>query len=145
MKSYAQAYSMNANVANYSVALGDCYLNLDSNKDAIICYLNAVRLKPFSKSVWLRLLRGLYLSGLHDEVLTHASSAAEYCDKKPEFDYLVFASLMATGKAKEALILLEHLLDTAPKKLSFLKSLDADLVHHPLVVDVLSRHKKKST
>jgi tetratricopeptide (TPR) repeat protein len=145
MKSYAVAFSMNNNVANYSIALGDCYLNLDSNKDAIMCYLNAVRLKPFSKSVWLRLLRGLYLSGLHDEVLVHANAAIEYCDKKPEFDYLVFASLMATGKAKEALLLLEQLLETAPKKISFLKTLDSDLLHHPLVVDVLARNKKRTS
>ncbi|MFM2387278.1 MAG: hypothetical protein RL660_2035 [Bacteroidota bacterium] len=143
MKSYAVAYSLNKNNANYSVALGDCYLQLQSNKDAIVCYLNAVRLKPSNRNVWMALLRGLYMSELYDEMLNQCVIAQEYCDNKPEFLYYQLAGKLALGKIKEATLALEHALQVAPRKLSVLKVLDPEILHHPSIAEVLLRNKRK--
>ena len=48
------------------MAIGNCLMEMDVKTEALVCYLNAVRLKPGNKTTWVALIKGLYLAGFYD-------------------------------------------------------------------------------
>ena len=143
MKAYSIALHINKNNASYCLALGNCLMEMHADKEAMICYLNAVQLRPDIKSTWQALVKALYTISYFEEALSQLGIAEEHCGHKTEFIYNKAAILLSQGKTKEAVLQLEHALTENNKKISALKYIDNEIVHHPVFAEVLVRYKKK--
>ncbi|MBK7689815.1 MAG: tetratricopeptide repeat protein [Bacteroidetes bacterium] len=143
IKAYSVALHINKNNASYCLALGNCLMEMNAEKEALVCYLNAVQLRPDIKSTWQALVKALYSSNYLDEALSQLIIAEEHCGEKIEFVYYRAAILLAQGKTKEAVIQLENALASNDKKITALKFIDREIVHHPVFAEVLVRNKKK--
>lgn len=143
IKAYSVALHINKYNPSYCMALGNCLMEMNAQKEALVCYLNAVQLRPDIKSTWQSLVKALYISGYFEEALSQLIIAEDHCGYKIEFKYYKSAILLALGKAKEAVITLEDALTENSKKITALKYIDKDILHHPLFAEVLVRQKRK--
>lgn len=143
VKSFSVALHLNKENASYCMAIGNCLMEMDVKSEALVCYLNAVRLKPGNKTTWIALIRGLYHTGYYEEVLIQLEVAREHCDDKGEFDYYHAAALLEMGKVKEAMLMLEKGLKTAPKKIKVFTGLNAEYLRRSPVAELVARYKKK--
>ena len=143
VKSYSVALHLNKENALYCMAIGNCLMELDVKNEALICYLNAVRLKPGNKTTWVALIRGLFLAGYYDEALTQLNIARENCGDKPDFYYYGAAILMEMGKSKESLLQLEQGLRGAPGRVKIFTDLNPENLRRSAVVDLIGKYKKK--
>ena len=129
--------------ASYCMAIGNCLMELDVKSEALVCYLNAVRLKPGNKTTWVALIRGLYMAGYYDEALTQIEVAREHCGDKPDFRYFQAALLIELGKSKEGMIQLETALKAAPSKIKMFTQLNPEYLRRSAVSDLVTKYKKK--
>jgi tetratricopeptide (TPR) repeat protein len=143
IKAYSVALHINKNNASYCMALGNCLMEMEAEKEALVCYLNAVQLRPDIKSTWQALVKALYIANYYDEALAQLVIAESHYSYKVEFVYYKAAILLAQGKTKDAVLFLEEALEENPKKVTALKFIDKDIVHHPVFAEVLVRYKKK--
>lgn len=143
VKSYSVALHLDKDNASYCLAIGNCLMELGVKSEALVCFLNAVRLKPGNKSTWIALIKGLYLTEYYDEAITQIEVAKEHCGDKADFFYYQAAVLLELGKAKEALIHLESALKLAPKKVKMFTELNADYMKRTTVTELIAKYKKK--
>lgn len=143
VKSYSVALHLNKDNAAYCMAIGNCLMELKVTSEALVCFLNAVRLKPGNKTTWIALIRGLYLSGYYNEAVTQLSIARDHCGSKPEFDYYAAAILIEMGKSKEGLLQLEQGLKAAPNRVKIFTELNPEFLRRTPVVELIGRYKKK--
>ena len=143
VKAFSVALHLNKENASYCMAIGNCLMEMDVKNEALVCYLNAVRLKPNNKTTWIALIKGLYMAEFYDEALTQIELAKESCGDKPDFRYLQAATLFELGKSKEALIHLEKALSDGVKKLKIFTELNPENLKRTAVNDLIARHKKK--
>ncbi|MDR3678802.1 MAG: tetratricopeptide repeat protein [Flavipsychrobacter sp.] len=143
VKSYSVALHLNKENASYCMAIGNCLMEMDVKSEALVCYLNAVRLKPGNKSTWVALIRGLYLAMYYDEALTQLEVARDHCGDKPDFYYYHAAILFELGKTKEAMLQLEKGLKEAPAKVKLFTALNVDFLRRSSVAELISKYKKK--
>lgn len=142
VKSYSVALHLNKDNASYCMAIGNCLMEMDVVSEALVCYLNAVRLKPGNKTTWTALVRGLYAAGYYEEGLTQIEVAREHCGDKPDFHYYQAAMLFEMGKVKEGMIHLETALKGAPTKAKIFTGLNPEYLHRTPVTDLIARYKK---
>ncbi len=142
IKSFSVALHLDKENASYCMAIGNCLMELDVKSEALVCYLNAVRLKPDNKTTWISLVRGLCIAGYYDEVAVQVAVAVEHCGEKGEFFYCYAAALLEMGKAKEALLQLEKALRLAPRKLKLFTDLNPEYLMRASVSELISRYKK---
>lgn len=143
IKSYSVALHINKENVTYCLALGNCLMEIGAEKEALVCYLNAVQLRPDIKSTWQSLIKSLYVANYLDEALSQLIIAEEHCGFKVEFVYYKAAILLSKGKTKEAVLQLENALTLNEKKLTALKFINKDIVRHPAFAEVLVKYKKK--
>lgn len=143
VKAFSIALHLNKENASYCIAIGNCLMEMDVKSEALICYLNAVRLKPSNKTIWVALIRGLYRAGFYEEALTQLELAKQTCDEKPDFDYLQAAILFEMGRSKDALLYLEKGLSAAMKKLKLFSELNPENMKRIAVNDLIMRYKKR--
>jgi len=143
VKSFSVALHLDKENASYCMAIGNCLMEMDVKSEALVCYLNAVRLKPGNKSTWVALVRGLFLTGHFEEVLMQLEVAREHCGNKGEFHYYHAAALFELGKVKEAMLILENGLKEAPKKLKTFTDLNPEYMLRSAVTELIGRYKKK--
>ncbi|MBS1615970.1 MAG: hypothetical protein JST06_07630 [Bacteroidetes bacterium] len=143
VKSYSVALHLNKENATYCMAIGNCLMELDVTNEALVCYLNAVRLKPGNKSTWVALIRGLFIAGYLSDALTQISIARDHCGPKPDFEYYAAAVLIEMGNTKEAMITLEHALKEAPNRVKVFTELNPEYLRRSAVAELISRYKKK--
>jgi tetratricopeptide (TPR) repeat protein len=143
VKAYSVALHLNKDNASYCMAIGNCLMELDVKNEALVCYLNAVRLKPGNKTTWVALIRGLYIAGFYDEALTQIEVAREHCGDKPDFRYFQAAILVEMGKSKEAMLQLEKALKEAPVKVKIFTGLNPEYLRRTAVSDLIAKYKKK--
>lgn len=142
IKSIMSAIKINKNSAEYLIALGQCYLELDKNKEGLIHLLSAVRLRPSSISTWQEFIRGLYVTGYYDEANTQLNAAIQKLGHKPVLSYYRVAVLFALGRSKEGILQLESALQHSPKHVKKMIELDPTLLQHPSILDLISRYKR---
>jgi tetratricopeptide (TPR) repeat protein len=142
IKSIMSAIKINKNSAEYLMALGECYLELEKHKEALIHLLAAVKLRPSSVTTWQEFIRGLYISGYYEEASVQLDSALQKLGNKSVLVYYRAAVLMATGKTKEALLVLETALQHKPKDVKKFMELDPTLLQHPSVMELVARYKR---
>lgn len=143
VKAFSVALHLNKENASYCIAIGNCLMEMDVKSEALICYLNAVRLKPNNKTIWVALIRGLYHAGFYEEAITQLELAKQSCEHKPDFDYLQAAALFELGKSKEALLYLEKALASGFNKLKLFTDLNPENLKRTAVNDLIMRYKKK--
>jgi len=143
VKAYSVALHLDKDNASYCMAIGNCLMELDVKSEALVCYLNAVRLKPGNKTTWVALIRGLYLAGYYDEALTQIEVAREHCGDKPDFRYFQAALLIELGKSKEGMIQLETALKASPSKIKVFTQLNPEYLRRAAVSDLITKYKKK--
>ncbi len=143
VKSFSVALHLDKDNAAYCMAIGNCLMEMDVKSEALVCYLNAVRLKPGNKTTWVALIRGLYLTGYYDEALAQISVAVEHCGEKADFHYYNAASLLELGKSKEAMLQLEKALKMSPGKVKIFTELNPEFLLRSSVTDLIGKYKKK--
>ncbi|SHM97037.1 tetratricopeptide repeat protein [Chitinophaga sp. CF418] len=142
IKSIMSAIKINKNSAEYLIALGQCYLELDKNKEGLIHLLAAVRIRPSSITTWQEFIRGLYVSGFFEEALSQLEAATQKVGHKPVLQYYRAAIMFATGKSKEGMLQLETALQVNAKHVKKLIELDPTLLQHPGIVELITRYKR---
>lgn len=143
VKSYSVALHLNKDNASYCMAIGNCLMEMDVKSEALVCYLNAVRLKPGNKTTWVALIKGLYLAGYYDEALTQMEVAREHCGDKVDFRYYQAAILLELGKSKEAMLQLEKALKETPSKVKIFTELNPEYLRRTAVAELMAKYKKK--
>jgi len=143
VKSYSVALHLNKDNASYCMAIGNCLMEMNVKSEALVCYLNAVRLKPGNKTTWIALVRGLYLAGYYDEALTQIEMAREHCGDKPDFRYFQAALLIEQGKSKEGMLQLEKALKEAPSRVKLFTELNPEYLIRSQVTELITKYKKK--
>jgi tetratricopeptide (TPR) repeat protein len=143
VKSYSVALHLNKENASYCLAIGNCLMELNVKNEALVCYLNAVRLKPGNKTTWTALIKGLYLAGYYDEALTQIEVARDHCGDKPDFRYFQAAVLFELGKTKEATLQLEKALKESPTRIRVFTALNPEYLRRSSVTDLIAKYKKK--
>ena len=143
VKAYSVALHLNKDNAAYCLAIGNCLMELDVMSEALVCYLNAVRLKPGNKTTWVALIKGLYLAGYYDEALTQIEVAREHCGDKPDFRYYQAALLIELGKSKEGMLQLEKALKASPSKIRVFTELNPEYLRRSSVSDLIAKYKKR--
>jgi tetratricopeptide (TPR) repeat protein len=143
VKSYSVALHLNKENAAYCMAIGNCLMELNVKNEALVCYLNAVRLKPGNKTTWVALIRGLFIAGYYEEAITQLAIARDHCGDKPDFYYYAAAVLIELGKSKEGLQQLEQGLRQAPARVKIFTELNPEYLRRAGVVDLIGKYKKK--
>jgi len=143
VKSYSVALHLNKENASYCMAIGNCLMELNVKNEALVCYLNAVRLKPGNKTTWVALIKGLYIAGYFEEAITQLAIARDHCGDKPDFYYYGAAILIEMGKSKEGLQQLEQGLREAPTRVKIFTELNPEHLRRAAVVDLIGKYKKK--
>lgn len=143
IKAYSVALHINKDNATYCMALGNCLMEMNAEKEALVCFLNAIQLRPDLKSTWISLVKALYTANYLDEALSQLVIAEAHCGHKVEFVYFRAVILLTMGKTKEAVIHLEDALTENPSKQTALKAIEKEIIHHPVFAEVLVRYKKK--
>lgn len=143
VKAYSVALHLDKENASYCMAIGNCLLELNAESEALVCYLNAVKLKPSSKTTWLALIKGLYISEFYDEALTQIEIARENCGDKVEFRYFQAAVLLELGKSKEAMVQFEQAFEAAPSRVKMFTSLNPEYIRRSQIADMIARYKNK--
>lgn len=143
VKAYSVALKLDNENATYCLAIGNCLMEMNVTNEALLCYLNAVRLKPSAKSTWIALIRGLFFAGHYEEALVQIDVARGNCGEKVDFTYLQAAVLFEMGKSKEALVLLENALEENVSRLKIFTQLNPDFIKRNAVSELISRYKKR--
>ncbi len=131
--------------AEYNLAMGQCYMELNKLDDAITYFGNVVRVRPKNVNGWTELLKCLYKAEMLEEALEYAGFAFEQTDGKPIFLYYKSAVLFAMGKSKEALLHLETAMNRNPKLVKKFIGINPALLQQQQVVDVIARYKKRNS
>ena len=127
----------------YSLALGNCLMEMDAADEAIVVYLNAVKIRPDIKSTWQALIRGLFKTDHLKEALHQIDLAEEHCGDKVDFIYYRAGVNLALGRTKEALNLFELALSINAKKVNVLNHLSKEILQHPVFSATYARYKRK--
>ncbi len=128
--------------AEYNLALGQCYMQLNNIDEAITYFGNVVRVRPKNMNGWLELLKCLFAAGMFEEATEYADFALEQTDRKPIFIFYKSMFLFADGKIKEALLQLENGMAANPKMVKKFIELNPSILQHPQVVEIIARYKK---
>ena len=143
IKSLEAAVRIKRSDADYNFALAQCYMELNSIKEAVIYFSAFIKSRPKNIKGWKELIICLYNSGFFEEALEQVENA-ERIIKKPLLLYYKTAILFQLGKSKEALIVLEQALQNNPKQLKQLIELNPSLLQKQAVVELIARYKKSS-
>ncbi len=127
----------------FNMAMGECMMQLDRMKEAVQYCSTAVRARPKNVPAWETLIRCLYKGGYYDEAVDQLEIAQKMTNGKPIFLYYKTAVLIAAGKSKEAMLVLESAVQRAPRLLKKMLELNASLLQNQQVVDVIARHKRR--
>lgn len=143
VKSYSVALHLDKDNAAYCMAIGNCLMEMDAENEALVCFLNAVKLKPNSKTTWMALIKGLYIAKFYEESLTQIAIARENCGDKADFRYFQAAALLELGKSKEAMLQFEMALKIAPAKVKMFTSLNPEYIRRNSIAELIGKYKKK--
>jgi tetratricopeptide (TPR) repeat protein len=143
VKTWGQALKLQKQNLEYNINMGFCLLEMEQDKEALVYFLNAIRIRPASIPAWKALIRALYATGHMQESLSQLDEAEEKIGKKPAFHFYRAGILIAMGKTKEGLLQLEDALTHNPKQVKHLIELDPSLLQLNAVIEMLARFRKK--
>lgn len=142
VKQLETALKIHRHQAEYNLAMGECFTALEDYREAVQYYTTALVARPKSHRIWQGFIRCLYDGGYYDEAHEQVHAALAAAGRKPVFLFYLSVILFALGRPKEALLQLEHAMETSPSSLKYLLDLNPSLLQHQQVVDVVARYKK---
>lgn len=142
VKQLENAMRIHRNIPEYNLAMGECKMNLEQFKDAVIYFGNVVRNKPKNVAGWEALIRCLFTANYYEEALEQSMAALKVTEGKSIFIFYLSAALFFTGKTKEGLLQLESAMEKSPKLLKKFVELNPGILQNNQVVDILARYKK---
>ncbi len=143
IKNLENAMRIHRNVPEYNLAMGECLMNLEKYKDAVIFFGNVVRTKPKNMAGWEALIRCLFRAGYYEEAAEQCIAADKATDNKAIFIFYYSAALFFLGKPKEALLQLELAMSKAPRLLKKFVELHPNILRNNQVLDIVARYKAK--
>lgn len=129
----------------YLLLLGECHAYTGRTKEAVQCFSDVVRLRPKNIQGWDALVRCLYKAEYFEEALEQARAAFEMTQGKPLFLFYQSAALFGMAKAKEAILVLEKAMGSAPRLLKKFIELNPSILQNQQVVDVVARFKRNKS
>lgn len=145
MKQLDTAMKLQRLQPEYHLLMGECKMEMGLVRDAIQSFSNAVRIRPKNVAGWEALIRCLYKADLTDEALDQVNAALKATNDKPVFFFYKSAILLASGKNKEAVLLLERALTLAPKLLKKFFELNPASLQSQQIVDIVAKFKRNRT
>lgn len=142
MKQLDTAMKLQRLQPEYNLLMGECKMEMGLTRDAIQSFSNAVRIRPKNIAGWEALIRCLYKADLMDEALDQVNAALKATNDKPVFFFYKSAILLASGKNKEAVLLLERALTLAPKLLKKFLELNPASLQSQQIVDIVAKFKR---
>lgn len=142
MKQLDTAMKLQRLQPEYNLLMGECKMEMGLIRDAIQSFSNAVRIRPKNVAGWEALIRCLYKAELMDEALDQVNAALKATNDKPVFFFYKSAILLASGKNKEAVLLLERALTLAPKLLKKFFELNPASLQSQQIVDIVAKFKR---
>ncbi len=142
MKQLDTAMKLQRLQPEYNLLMGECKMEMGLIRDAIQSFSNAVRIRPKNIAGWEALIRCLYKADLMDEALDQVNAALKATNDKPVFFFYKSAILLASGKNKEAVLLLERALTLAPKLLKKFLELNPASLQSQQIVDIVAKFKR---
>jgi tetratricopeptide (TPR) repeat protein len=137
------ALRLNRNAYDFNLAMGRVQMELGNLRDALNHFLLIVKVRPRNISGWESLIRCSHAMGRFSEAEEFARLAWVQTGGKPVFRFYQAVMLLAAGRSKEALLVLESAMIEAPGMLGKLMDLEPSLLQHPQVVDIIARHRRK--
>jgi tetratricopeptide (TPR) repeat protein len=129
--------------SEYNILMGECKMKLNLFREAVPYFSTAVRVRPRNINAWESLIRCLYQGAFFDEALIQCTAALNATNGKPLFLFYSSSILFASGKSKEALILLEEGLRQSLKPIKKFVELNPSILQNQQVVDLLAKFKRK--
>ena len=142
LKPFESALRIHRNQPDYNLAIGQCYMQLNRVKDAIIHFSNFIRARPKNVKGWKELLKCLYNAEFYEEALEQVENAARNTEGKPIFIFYKAAILFALGKSKDALLHFEWAMEKAPRMIKQLIELNPAILQNQQVVEILAKIKR---
>ncbi len=142
VKSLESAMRIHRSVPEYNLAMGECMMNLNRYKDAVISFGNVVRSKPKNVAGWEALIRCLFKATYYQEAMEQCLAAINATEGKAIFTFYYSAAMFLLGKPKEGLLQLEKAMENAPKLLKKFVELNPAILQNNQVIDVVARFKK---
>ena len=142
VKQLESALKIHRSQHEYNLLMGECKLQLNELKEAVLFLSTAIRVRPRNVSGWESLIRCLYQGGYYQEARQQTLAAIKHTQAKPIFIYYLSAVLFALNKPKEALLFLEKGLNASPKGVKKLVQLNPSILQKPQVVEMIARYKR---
>jgi len=127
----------------FNLLMGECQLKLGKHKEAIHHFMMAVNAKPRNLKGWEALIRVLFDEGQYQEADKQLQLSRLKLGDKPILSFYETAILLATGKVKEGLALLETAIEKAPKQLKSFLKLYPSAVQYTQVVELILKWKRR--
>lgn len=143
IKQLETALRLNRNQSEYHLLLGECKQELGLVKDAIQYITAAVRLRPKSVANWEALVKCLYSNEYYDQALEQAEIAYDTTGNKVLFVFYQALIHFSQGKVKESLLLMETALQSSPKLLKKILSLEPAILQNSNMLDLIAKYKRK--
>ncbi len=142
VKQLDNAMRIHRNSPEYNLAMGECKLQLNQFKEAIVYFGQVVRSRPKSVSGWDALIRCLFTAEFFEEGAEQCQAALDVTEGKPLFRFYLAGCLFAMKKTKEALLQLEKAMEQSPRQAKKLIELYPIILQNSKVVDLIARYKK---
>lgn len=142
IKQLEQAMRIHRHVADYNLAMGECYMGLEKYKEAVKYFGLVVRSKPKNRVAWESLLSCLLEAEYFEEAIVQAKAAYEITGQKSIFLFYLSMANYRAGFLKESFLYLELGMQKNAKLMKRFVELYPPVLQHPQVVDILARYKK---
>lgn len=141
VKNIENAMGINKSQPDYHFAIAQCHVQLGHIKDAVVHFTQFIKARPKNAKGWKELIKCLFDAEFYEEALEQIYNAQKSTENKPLFIYYKSAVLFAMGKSKEALLQLQLGLETNPALARQFIDLDASLLQHSSVSEMISNYK----
>ncbi|MFN5423338.1 MAG: tetratricopeptide repeat protein [bacterium] len=127
----------------FNLIMGECLVKTGKAKDAVHYFLAAVQSKPRNIKGWESLIRTLFETGQYTDAEKNVEHARARLGDKPILGFYQSAILLAMGKIKEGMKLLESSAEKNPRSLKSFLKLYPSSVKHTQVVELILRYKRR--
>ena len=128
---------------DFNLVMGECLVKTGKIKESVHNFLAAVQAKPRNLKGWEALIRTLFESNQYGEAEKQVREAMVRVGDKPILGFYHSAILLAMGKTKEGMSLLEASAEKNPKYLKSFLKLYPSSVKHTQVVELILRYKRR--
>ena len=142
IKILQQALSIHKTQAEYHIAIGHCFTEIEYFEQAVIHLGIAVKLRPKNLNGWTEFLRTLFIYGMMEEGLKYCEIAFKQTNEKTIFIFYKSMFLFSLGKSKEALLYLENGMAQNPKLFKKFVAFNPAILQLQPVVELAARYKK---